>query len=959
MAKMNWKKFRESAVKNMKKEATGVLKEDLGNKSWTGITNVKTNVSKITEYPTEATERIGTMLAPFLERKKDPEINIDDETERFKYAQSFYGLDEKKLIEETNKTHRQFIVYISIFILSLFLGTLSTILYPVEATTLFGKTVGYLWKYILILPALSLTIKAGCNNWRLRTRKLGALMTYLTTPSVWASEPHTKEYKETKAKTKKTTGSTMLSLLLLFGFFIFLIPGAQAQDFSSLLDKKTDDLFYQLVNYVFPIVSDSVSSGSIQSKAIAAGFETMIGALAFIAGLMISWHTVMGVSETARSGKVMADKWNATWIPIRILIGFGSLAPVIGGFCMAQWLVLQIGLLGSNLASAVWGSYANSVVVSSFNPPSLGDRSDYVGKLLMLEVCDRTIYSHTKDNSLWAGLGNSWAGQTRWVSASDAYTTVEKSTEIGESVFDYGRVCGEAYLNYEIMGDSDFDFFQIKSEAAFINAQKEIGAIAQKIVEHSYDREKKLPSYSEYIAIKNKYNDKITEAVKEYTEKINGISRTEISEQMKRDGWAASGMYYITIMNLGSQVSKVLDENITVNINNDIYNNSTKTSISKELRSRLSSSDDGTLVIAADFLKGGTEQNLSIKNMKVGFDQRVGAVYNENGGSWIIRQIFGEDKSFSQKILEAWTIDLKPGEHAMTAMISFGQQCLTWAFIIGGFFTILKAGAGFFESMGNFLGGAGKGITGALSAVTGPIIAGIGLLGMVLLICGIAHAYILPLVPYITMTFFVYSMLILLAEGMIAAPIWAFFHIRMDGQEFIDQSQRPGYIILFNLLFRPTLAILGLMFSIQIFDAGTYLLKLTFSQAVLSSFSGYGFELIGIIVAIVIITYMHWQLAIRSFSMITQVPDRVSRWFNASTNDGMNEGQDINAAIGLVNQVEGRTRGITAGLSAAAGMGDANQGRVSAGSKTEKPSDDDKNNTEKTGSGAEKVVGKK
>lgn len=48
--------------------------------------------------------------------------------------------------------------------------------------------------------------------------------------------------------------------------------------------------------------------------------------------------------------------------------------------------------------------------------------------------------------------------------------------------------------------------------------------------------------------------------------------------------------------------------------------------------------------------------------------------------------------------------------------------------------------------------------------------------------------------------------------------------------------------------------------------------------------------------------FMHYQIALRSFGLITQVPDRVGRWFNyAGANDGQGEGDDTRAAVGIIN----------------------------------------------------------
>ena len=106
--------------------------------------------------------------------------------------------------------------------------------------------------------------------------------------------------------------------------------------------------------------------------------------------------------------------------------------------------------------------------------------------------------------------------------------------------------------------------------------------------------------------------------------------------------------------------------------------------------------------------------------------------------------------------------------------------------------------------VGGLLGGGA--VASVLKQSIGGAIAGMAsildMLALALLVVGIFHAYVLPMLPYIQFLFFVMGMLILVCEGMVAAPLWAFMHVSMDGSEFVDGKQEAGYIILFNLFLR-------------------------------------------------------------------------------------------------------------------------------------------------------------
>ncbi|MBU3000323.1 DotA/TraY family protein [Roseovarius nubinhibens] len=170
------------------------------------------------------------------------------------------------------------------------------------------------------------------------------------------------------------------------------------------------------------------------------------------------------------------------------------------------------------------------------------------------------------------------------------------------------------------------------------------------------------------------------------------------------------------------------------------------------------------------------------------------------------------------------------------------------------------------------------------------------------------------------MTFFVTGMLILIGEALVAAPIWAFMHIRMDGQEFVDQVQKPGYMIAFNLFLRPTLAIFDIILSLTIFSGAIFFLNETFNIAAAAAIpNDRGIAVFGVISMFLIQLFLRYQLAIRSFQLITQVPDRVARWFGQGGENLNEEQYSRNAVAILNNQAEQRTQ-MTSGVMKTNGM---------------------------------------
>src|SRR3546814_5030900 len=76
---------------------------------------------------------------------------------------------------------------------------------------------------------------------------------------------------------------------------------------------------------------------------------------------MLSWHVVAGIVASASEGQVLGQKWHQIWAPVRVTMGVGMLAPVAGGYCAAQILVLYLMVWGGSIANIVWVPYIEAV----------------------------------------------------------------------------------------------------------------------------------------------------------------------------------------------------------------------------------------------------------------------------------------------------------------------------------------------------------------------------------------------------------------------------------------------------------------------------------------------------------------------------------------------------------------------------------------------------------------------
>ncbi len=301
-------------------------------------------------------------------------------------------------------------------------------------------------------------------------------------------------------------------------------------------------------------------------------------------------------------------------------------------------------------------------------------------------------------------------------------------------------------------------------------------------------------------------------------------------------------------------------------------------------------------VVAEDFESAlNADGNMVIDNL-VGDDQDLREAVTDSTSivnDFVARFDNLKDRGFD------YMMSLQPDPNfALLELVDFGHQLMKVGAMI---LAIGAAGStiGFWASFANPAAGA---VTGTLSGI-------VTIMGMLLIAMGFVHAYIVVFTPWVLLTFFTIGYMILICEALIAAPLWAFFHIRMDGSDLIENMTRQGYMIVFNILLRPALAILGLILSFPVFSASVWLMNSTLTIAARAAMAE-GITIVGLMVVLGLMTYMHYQIAMRSFRLITEIPDRVTRWFgHGSENLGEeNDGNRTNAI--MLDNIESRAKGV-------------------------------------------------
>lgn len=241
-------------------------------------------------------------------------------------------------------------------------------------------------------------------------------------------------------------------------------------------------------------------------------------------------------------------------------------------------------------------------------------------------------------------------------------------------------------------------------------------------------------------------------------------------------------------------------------------------------------------------------------------------------------------------------------------------------------------------------GAVGANATGYLSPFAGEAVGAASsfLFVMVSLTIGLAIIlyYVLPLLPFIYFLFAVSGWIKSLFEAIVAMPLWALAHLRIDGEGLPGPAATQGYFLLLEIFLRPILILFGLMAAISIFSALVDVLNKVF-DLVLANAGGIDRELEADIAAgtgpagitakigfvrssldmffyTCVYAVLCYILGLSSFKLIDQIPSKILRWAGASVatfqeNAGDPAGtltsQVYRGSLLLNNQITGNIKG--------------------------------------------------
>lgn len=678
----------------------------------------------------------------------------------------------------------------------------------------------------------------------------------------------------------------ILSILLLLSNFLPAVVFAQSTTSTGVGDiaaaaKRPDDKSREALVAVFgQVVNDPLAGGGAGGgdTVLAAIFQRTNIALLSVAGVIVGWGGFRRVSATAGSGSVFDAQNSSLWMPLRTVWGLSSLIPTANGWSISQlvmlWAASVMGVGTANLtvdAAASALQNGTPLVMSPVMPQTtalargvfeadlcmhginfgLAQAANAGGMVDDLEYISQVANSPMADGfTLRDGHGTYSCGGA-WVDASQMQNQSQSTSWLDTSEFTVGDVYS-AHVNALSAMQATLD----PAAKQFVQAVMQVQTGQQVAV----------PDPNVAIAsAAAAYENTVQAQAAQKAGDMNQLS-AEVVQNLSKQGWWMLGSWYQTFAMANTKLTDAVS------------------AIGSTSGPSASGAPGPTEAWQTALAAYRTQTANSTASDTIGTPPSSAAA----------AQAAGDSASLFKKVFAA------PGQRLVQAMITSGDTNRGQVnplirlknmgdYVLGTAETAMGVVIGLqvFQEMkenklsvvgaavaiGNAVTGAGDAYSGVFKAVYPYLF----LFILALFMFGITLSVYLPMVPFVVWFGAAINWLVVVGEGIVAAPLWAIAHLGVDGEGF-GQKSMHGYLFLLNMCVRPFLMCIGFFVGGGILVVGGTFLADGFTSAVAnaqySSMTG--------IVSILALFWLFVQVSLRlvhdSFNLIILLPDQVINW---------------------------------------------------------------------------------
>lgn len=637
-------------------------------------------------------------------------------------------------------------------------------------------------------------------------------------------------------------------------------------------------------------------------------------AVLVVAGLMFFNNLATGTVQSAHEGEVLGRQWSSVWAPLRSIMAVGLLIPLpaYNGYNTAQLFTSFLVKNATTFASSVWSVSAEKITtgVIPVTAPIATLPKEVVSEIFLIEMCRTVLNEQLKmgntdisnvDQIIPVGRDvNSYdMNSGRDVSLFERRYSYDRISNNGNGEVKDTELCGyyKTPAIPDVIGnrftnpnDSSVDLGTVLNEN---NASEAVRTNFMQLHERvlaTISTQMRAAAETAYAAYKNKspsvdISGQLEKALVDsrtaldtgYAQIMNQIGtgqnrNNDIRELMidrigtqcaegeacSGEGWIGAGSWYMIIARLNNDISSLFVAAPEA---------SSSKSAGDETSSgpwwRMNNDKENALVKeyneAYDYgVKNfnNAANRMAAQGWNIDYQAANDIAASINGTEVDEAKTRGVGSAIRNGVMSSIQYLSNPGEQdPMIGIVNFGQTMLQTGVVL--------VGADFF-------------LPGNVASTVGTAIA----------TAGATMSVVLPMLPFVFWIMAVTGYFLLVVEAFIAVNLWALSMLKMDGEGIFGPHSREGWLMLLAITFTPFLMVAGYFVGMIIFRISAMIISmgLTMSLAGIFSNANWIFICFALLVIAIFMLMIYIVVLERSFSLVSDFPNKVLRWMGAQVN---------------------------------------------------------------------------
>jgi conjugal transfer/type IV secretion protein DotA/TraY len=612
-------------------------------------------------------------------------------------------------------------------------------------------------------------------------------------------------------------------------------------------------------NYLVPIFGSLFESCGGAAGAIESALGVFNAGVLSVGGIMAAYTLIAGVMQTAQDGEALGRRWSSMWVPIRTVLGIGMVVPIGKGYCVAQLIVGFLIGQGVGFADKTWDAWLTAFAQPEGMAPRsrLPNVSELAQSVLVSQVCVAS-FNALRDLGAQGIYGTSMAAATP--SPGVRAYGLNGGSQCGAVRYEGGSKVGKTIAGWVGL---DYDATPLSAVeqahvAALVEMEKKLGQTAKRVADSVQNGVKDGDVSADLAQAVDAYQKRVSASADSVFG--NQAALDSFTQAASKDGWMFAGAYYSKAVQLQDALSTAIAHTPTATRPNPRTLPKDLAPYFARLDALLDQSASPLSAASATDI-GNTSSPLAEGAQKV-----MSAIF---GGDWIAAKIQA-DKNRA----------------ALMSVKDFGDYLMTGAETGIGVGIVLTGAAEAVRAENDSLIGevANVATLGTSKAIAGASSGALHTVGvLVIFLCSILFCFAagiaiyLPFAPFLIYFGAFVGWLLLCLEAVVAAPLWALWHLMPEG-DGIAGGARQGYMMLLGVLLRPTLLVLGFVCSLTALNVIVQGFNEVFFPAFKLASAG---SVIGLGSSIVMVAIyfgaMVWLFHF-IFGFVSTIPDKLLRW---------------------------------------------------------------------------------